>query len=65
MWGFEVPNIKLIKDIEFNVETSMKLLRHLFDIYKDWKIVFGCYNTGQPLVNDYSEKVYNFKTNYE
>jgi hypothetical protein len=41
----------------------MKLLRKLYDKYKNWKIVFGCYNTGRPCVNDYAERVYNFKPN--
>jgi len=47
-------------NIDFNVETSMKLLRHLHDRYGDWKIVFGCYNTGRPIVNQYAIDVYNF-----
>ena len=32
----------------------------LYDKYGNWKIVFGCYNTGRPCVNGYAEKVYNF-----
>lgn len=51
---------ELKNNIDFNVETSMKLLRHLHDVYGDWKIVFGCYNTGRPLVNQYALDVYNF-----
>jgi len=50
----------LLNDIEFNVQTSMKVLRKLYDKYGDWKKVFGCYNTGRPCVNDYAIKVYNF-----
>jgi soluble lytic murein transglycosylase-like protein len=50
-------------NIDFNVECSMKLLRRLYDKYGDWKLVFGCYNTGRPIVNDYAEKVFNFKKN--
>jgi len=50
----------LLNDIEFNVHTSMKLLRKLYNIYGDWKTVFGCYNTGRPCVNDYAIRVYNF-----
>jgi len=62
MWkDVEFTREKLKNDIEFNVETSMKLLRHLHDRYGDWKIVFGCYNTGRPIVNQYSIDVYNFK----
>lgn len=48
-------------NIDFNVECSMKLLRKLKDDHGDWKIVFGAYNTGKPLVNDYAIKVYNYK----
>jgi soluble lytic murein transglycosylase-like protein len=51
---------KLKNDIEYNVYTSMKLLRKLYDKYGDWKTVFGCYNTGRPCINGYAEKVYNY-----
>jgi soluble lytic murein transglycosylase-like protein len=54
-------NKRLKNDIEFNVRTSMKLLRYLHDKYGDWKTVFGCYNTGKKLVNKYALRVYNFK----
>ena len=61
IWGEDIPREKLISDIDFNVETSMKLLRRLYDKYEDWQIVFGCYNTGQPMINGYARKVYKFK----
>ena len=48
-------------NIDFNVECSMKLLRYLHDTYHDWKTVFGAYNTGSPMINDYALQVYNFK----
>lgn len=51
---------QLKNDIEYNVYTSMKLLRKLYDKYGDWKTVFGCYNTGRPCINAYAEKVYNY-----
>jgi hypothetical protein len=35
-------------------------LRRLKNKYGDWKVVFGCYNTGRPIVNDYAHKVYNY-----
>ena len=63
IWNKNIPRSELISDIDLNVETSMKLLRKLYDRYKNWKIVFGCYNTGRPCVNDYAERVYNFKPN--
>lgn len=55
----------LMKNINFNVETSMKLLRQLHDKYKDWKLVFGCYNTGRPCINRYAENVYNYEINFK
>jgi soluble lytic murein transglycosylase-like protein len=58
-------NQELMTDIDFNVRTSMKLLRKLHDKHGDWKIVFGCYNTGRPMINDYAIRVYNFKPNWE
>lgn len=55
----------LMKNINFNVETSMKLLRRLHNKYKDWRIVFGCYNTGRPCINGYAENVYNYNINFK
>ena len=51
-------------DIEYNVRTSMKYLRKLYNKYQNWKIVFGAYNTGRPCINGYAEKVYNHKLNW-
>lgn len=50
----------LKNDIDFNVHCSMKLLRRLHDKYGNWKLAFGAYNTGRPLVNQYAENVYRF-----
>ncbi len=50
----------LKNDIDFNVHCSMKLLKRLYDKYGNWKLVFGAYNTGRPLVNQYAENVYKF-----
>jgi soluble lytic murein transglycosylase-like protein len=62
MWpDSTISKTRLRNDIEFNVRTSMKLLRYLHDRYGDWKIVFGCYNTGKKLVNKYALRVYNYK----
>lgn len=52
---------ELRTNIDLNVYTSMKLLRRLHNKYRNWKLVFGAYNTGRPCINSYSEKVYNFK----
>ena len=65
MWPGKKFTKSFLKDnIEFNVETSMKLLRHLHDRYGDWKLVFGCYNTGRPMINQYALNVYNYKPNF-
>ena len=61
IWKKKISKGKLLNDIEFNVETSMILIKKLHDKYKNWKVAFGCYNTGTPCVNEYAEKVYNFK----
>jgi soluble lytic murein transglycosylase-like protein len=62
-----VSNDKLKNDIRLNIEISMKLLRKLHDIYHDWAIVCGCYNTGRPLVNDYAifcSRTYDYQNNW-
>ena len=65
MWPDSSISVSRLKnDIEFNVKTSMKLLRRLRDKYGDWKLVFGAYNTGRPMVNDYAIKVYNYKPDF-
>lgn len=62
--GKKISKKELMNNIDLNVHTSMKLLRILHDKYKDWKIVFGCYNTGRPLVNKYAMRVYNHKPSW-
>lgn len=65
MWPGKKFTKTFLKDnIEFNVETSMKLLQHLHNRYGDWKKVFGCYNTGRPMINQYALNVYNYKPNF-
>lgn len=61
----EVTIDKLRTDVEYNIMTSMKLLRKLKNKYGDWKLVFGAYNTGSPLINDYALRVYNHKINWK
>lgn len=51
---------QLKNDIDFNVRTSMKLLRLLYDQYHDWTLVFGAYNTGKLIRNDYAYFVNDF-----
>ena len=60
IWDKSISRSDLASDIDLNVETSMKVLRKLHNKYGDWKLVFGCYNTGKPCVNEYANRVYNF-----
>jgi len=60
-----VSKEKLIGDIEYNVMTSMKLLRHLKNLRGRWDLVFGEYNSGRTIVNGYSYKVMNYKYNWK
>lgn len=45
----------LKKNLEYNISTSMKLLRKLHNQYHNWGKVCGCYNTGRPIINDYAK----------
>lgn len=51
--GESIDRDQLMKDIDLNVELSMKMLSNLYDRYGDWGIVCGYYNTGKPIVNGY------------
>lgn len=59
-----VTRDQLRTDIRYNVRTSMKLLRRLFNLRHNWKLVFGEYNTGRPCVNGYAERVYAHQLNW-
>lgn len=59
-----ISNNRLMTDIEFNVHTSMKILRSLYNRYRDWKLVFGAYNTGSPCVNEYAQTVYSYNPKF-
>lgn len=63
--GRKVASSKLRLDIEYNIMTSMKLLRRLHDKYKNWKVVFGYYNTGRPIINKYALRVYNYTPSWK
>lgn len=56
-----VTKDELRTNIKYNVYTSMKLLRKLYNKNGDWKTSFGEYNTGRPCVNGYAHKVYNYQ----
>lgn len=49
-----ISKSNLKNNIEINIKTSMKLLRRLHNMYGDWVIVCGSYNTGKPIINDYA-----------
>jgi soluble lytic murein transglycosylase-like protein len=59
IWKQKISKDRLMNDIDFNVQSSMKYLRQLYNIYGDWKITFGYYNTGYPKVNQYALDVVN------
>jgi soluble lytic murein transglycosylase-like protein len=59
--GESVTRQKLKTDLEYNISTSMKLLRILHDKWGDWEIVCGCYNTGKPIINEYARYCANNK----
>jgi len=58
--GKAISKHKLKNDVEYNVKLSMKILRILYNKYGDWKLVFGAYNTGRPIINKYAIKVFNY-----
>ena len=60
-----VSRSKLMSNIEYNVMTSMKLLRRLKSMRGRWDLVFGEYNSGQTIVNGYSRKIMNYKYNWK
>jgi len=60
----DVSREKLMTDIDYNVMTSMKLMRHLYDLRGDWGIALGEYNTGQICVNGYARDILNINLNW-
>ena len=62
IWKKKITPAKLLNDLEFNVETSMKLLQYLYKISGRWDVALGYYNTGKPIINSYSiEIMKNYK----
>ena len=51
---------ELLNNTELNVMLSFKLLNILHDKYGNWKLALGAYNTGRPLINTYSKKIFKF-----
>lgn len=44
----------LLKDLKLNTKLAIKYLRYLYDIYGNWTIACGFYNTGYPIINSYA-----------
>lgn len=57
---FKTDKFFLKNNIRFNVKTSAKYINWLYKRYRNWTIVFGCYNTGRPIINGYALNVVNF-----
>jgi len=51
----------LKNDIDFNVETSMKVLSYYKSKHHDWLKAFGAYNSGKPIINEYARNVYKYR----
>lgn len=52
-----VTSRKLMTDIEFNIETAMKILSDLKKEYGSWTKALGAYNTGKPISNSYARQI--------
>lgn len=57
IWKKKVTPKQLLDDLEFNVETSMKIMQYLYKITGRWDVALGYYNTGRSVVNEYSLKI--------
>lgn len=52
--GRRVSSKELMTNIDLNVKVSMHMLRTWYEIYRDWTLACGAYNTGQPVRNGYA-----------
>jgi hypothetical protein len=52
--GRHVSEKELMMSVELNVSVSMKMLRKRFEMYRDWGLACGGYNTGSPVLNEYA-----------
>lgn len=57
--GRRVTPEEVRDDIQLNVKVSMKMLKKWHDIYHDWGLSLGAYNTGSPCVNGYARSILN------
>jgi len=52
--GRRLSEKELKTNIDLNVKISMQMLRVWYNIYKDWELAAGAYNSGQPIRNNYA-----------
>lgn len=57
--GRTVTSEEMRNDIGLNVKVSIMMLRKWYDVYKDWGLAAGAYNTGHPVINSYAKSVIN------
>jgi len=57
--GRKITPNELKNDIGLNVKVSMGMLRKWYDVYQDWGLAAGAYNTGHPVMNGYARSVIN------
>ena len=62
VWNCDtISKERLKNDIDFNVETSMKVLSYYKSKHHDWLKTFGAYNSGQPIINHYARTVHKYR----
>jgi soluble lytic murein transglycosylase-like protein len=52
--GRHLSEKELKTNIDLNIKISMQMLRVWYNIYKDWELAAGAYNSGQPIRNNYA-----------
>ena len=62
--GRRVTPQEMRNDIRLNVKVSMKMLRARYNMYRDWGLAFGAYNTGSPCINGYARAILNKDYNW-
>ena len=61
----KITRKELKNNIDLNVMVSMRMLKKLKEMHGDWLLVFGAYNTGQPVINSYAHKIFNYKPKFK
>lgn len=47
------------RDVELNISESMRYLKHIYGMYKNWHVSLGYYNSGYPKINNYALNIMN------